>query len=163
MATVRATEPRDLKRRQRQRRSPRQRGAPRKKTVTIKMTRPVLLAGWVELGGRPAKDPWRPRTWGECAPFADACPYVACRHHLYLEINPDTGAITFNHPDREPHELEHSCSLAVAESGGQTLETVGDLLNITRERVRQIEVRVIVMKLKGTVQLRSLGVDGPLG
>jgi DNA-directed RNA polymerase sigma subunit (sigma70/sigma32) len=32
-----------------------------------------------------------------------------------------------------------SCALDVAERGGATLERVGELMNMTRERVRQIQ------------------------
>ncbi len=126
------------------------RGAPRRKTFAIRrFTRDMIAAEWVELGGRPesSDQPERPRTWGECT-HARPCPWVACRHHLYLDVNPATGAITFNHPNLEPHELKHSCSLDVADLGGQTLEQVGDHLNVTRERVRQLELRAILGKLK---------------
>lgn len=37
----------------------------------------------------------------------------------------------------------------VADLGGLTLEDVGNVLNITRERVRQIEVRAVVARLRG--------------
>ena len=34
-----------------------------------------------------------------------------------------------------------TCSLDVADRGGITLEEVGEILNLTRERIRQVEVR----------------------
>jgi len=68
------------------------------------------------------------------------CPYVACKYHLYLDVSPRTGAIKFNFPDLEPEQLTETCALDVADRGGHTCEQVGDLLNITRERIRQIEV-----------------------
>jgi DNA-directed RNA polymerase sigma subunit (sigma70/sigma32) len=55
-------------------------------------------------------------------------------------VNEATGAITINFPDREPWELEETCALDVAERGGETLERIGELINLTRERVRQLEV-----------------------
>ena len=48
--------------------------------------------------------------------------------------------ITFNFVDLEPWELEETCALDVVErEQGVTLETVGSIMNLTRERVRQVE------------------------
>jgi hypothetical protein len=46
----------------------------------------------------------------------------------------------------EPGELRETCALAVAEKhpDGITLEQVGETINVTRERTRQIETRAIV-------------------
>jgi DNA-directed RNA polymerase sigma subunit (sigma70/sigma32) len=41
------------------------------------------------------------------------------------------------------HELGHSCALDVADDGEHTLHEVGEMLNLTRERTRQIEERAI--------------------
>lgn len=82
----------------------------------------------------------RPQTRSECVDGPRPCLYVACKHHLYLDVNPETGSIKVNFPDKEPWELEETCALDVAERGGVTLEEVGDILNLTRERVRQVEV-----------------------
>jgi hypothetical protein len=46
--------------------------------------------------------------------------------------------------------MRETCSLDVAAAGAHTLEQVGDLLNITRERVSQIEEEAI-KKLNGTL------------
>jgi len=82
----------------------------------------------------------RPRTRGECG-TERPCPWVGCRHHLYLDVSPETGAIRIHFPDLEPWELEHTCSLDLAEEGGMTLEAVALTLNVTRERIRQLEDR----------------------
>jgi hypothetical protein len=64
---------------------------------------------------------------------------------LYLDVSDDSGAIKINHPDREVWELAETCALDVADRGdGVTLEEVGTLMNITRERVRQVEGRALV-------------------
>lgn len=86
----------------------------------------------------------RPRTRGDCAEGLRPCPFVGCKHHLFLDVNLSTGAIKLNFPDRAPDELGASCALDVAELGGTTLDEVGNLTNLTRERVRQIEARVLV-------------------
>jgi len=92
----------------------------------------------------------RPQTWGDCKSGSNSvrpCPWVSCKHHLYLDVNPETGSIKINFPDLDPWELKDTCALDVAERGGITLEEVGEIANLTRERVRQIEVR-------GLLQLR---------
>jgi hypothetical protein len=38
-------------------------------------------------------------------------------------------------------EETESCTLDIAERGGLTLEEVGDIMGLTRERIRQIEQR----------------------
>lgn len=85
----------------------------------------------------------RPRTRAECP--AGPCPWVSCVHHLYLDVSDDNGAIKINHPDREVWELAETCALDVADRGeGVTLEEVGEIMNLTRERVRQLQDRAIV-------------------
>lgn len=88
----------------------------------------------------------RPKTWGECC-ATGPCPFVSCRHHLYLDVSPETGSIKINYPDLEPEELEHPCALRIASTGAQTLEEVGKAMNLTRERSRQVEV-IALHKLK---------------
>lgn len=46
-----------------------------------------------------------------------------------------------NHPHLEPWELTETCSSDLADRGGMSLEEVGAVTNLTRERIRQVEVR----------------------
>ena len=125
---------------------------PRSKTIAMKrMTRAELHAG--ALMYPPVLDIDRPQTRAECKNEARPCPWVACKHHLYLDINPETGSIKINFPELEPWELEHTCALDVAERGALTLEEIGLITNLTRERIRQVEVRGL-MKLQGRRELR---------
>jgi DNA-directed RNA polymerase sigma subunit (sigma70/sigma32) len=62
-------------------------------------------------------------------------------------VNPETGSIKLNFPDKEIWELQYTCALDVAEKGGITLEEVGEIMNLTRERIRQVETRGL-MKLR---------------
>ncbi len=64
---------------------------------------------------------------------------AACSFHLYLDVNPRNGHIKYNFPDRELWDLDETCALDVADRGGITLEDVGLAMNLTRERVRQVE------------------------
>lgn len=86
----------------------------------------------------------RPRTRADCAGGIRPCPWVSCRHHLFLEVNPSSGALRLNHPGKEVSDLVDSCSLDVAERvaidpGLGSLTRVAGLLGISHERVRQIE------------------------
>ncbi len=125
---------------------------PRSKTIAMKrMTRADLHAG--ALLYPPVLDIDRPQTRADCKSEARPCPWVACKHHLYLDINPETGSIKINFPELEPWELPHTCALDVAENGALTLEEIGRITNLTRERIRQVEVRGL-MKLQGRRELR---------
>ncbi len=88
--------------------------------------------------GIPTDHP-RPTRRAECWEMERPCPFVGCRHHLYIEVG-ENGSIKLNFPDLEPHQIPQTCSLDVAEHEGVTLEGVGEITNLTRERVRQIEV-----------------------
>lgn len=86
----------------------------------------------------------RPATRAECLPGGRnaerPCPYVSCSYHLAIDVT-DAGSLTENFPDTELHELAETCALDVASREGETLEGVGRLTNLTRERVRQIELK----------------------
>jgi len=118
---------------------------PRSKTIAMKrLTREELRLG--ALLNPPIDEP-RPQTRGECENDIRPCPWVACKHHLYLDVNPETGSIKINFPDLEPWEMSETCALDVADRSGITLEEVGEIMNLTRERIRQVEVRGL-LKLK---------------
>lgn len=118
---------------------------PRSKTIAMKrLTREELRLG--ALLNPPIDEP-RPITRGECENDIRPCPWVACKHHLYLDVNPETGSIKINFPDLEPWEMSETCALDVADRSGITLEEVGEIMNLTRERIRQVEVRGL-LKLK---------------
>jgi hypothetical protein len=88
----------------------------------------------------PVPDYWRPRTREDCASVPRPCPYVGCLYNLYLDQN--GRDLKFNFPYLTPDQMPAawSCVLDVAERGGVTLEEIGDALNVTRERTRQIEL-----------------------
>ncbi len=91
----------------------------------------------------------RPHLRAECQSMPRPCPFVSCEHHLYLDVNPQSGAIKLNFPHLEVWEMAETCALDVADRGGITLEEVGAILNLTRERIRQVEVRGLT-KIRGT-------------
>ncbi len=86
-------------------------------------------------------DYMRPRDRDDCQNRQRPCMFVSCKHHLYLDVNMETGSIKFNFPEKEVWEMKETCALDVADRGGITLEEVGEILNLTRERIRQVEVK----------------------
>ncbi len=97
----------------------------------------------------------RPQKRSECVGGIRPCPYVGCRHHLYLEVTEPRkgqgggpgGDIRLNFPGLDPDELDESCSLdVVADRVEVTSDEAGDLLGITRQMAERIE-HVAVNKL----------------
>ena len=90
-----------------------------------------------ELEIRRELDETRPKTRADCINTPRPCHFLSCRHHLALEVTPG-GSIRALEPE-QLEALAETCALDVAERGGITLEEVGSLMGVTRERVRQIE------------------------
>lgn len=123
-----------------------QRRSRRKRQVRARsIYTPRLAKGALELGRKlfPDDGQPRPRSRAECKTEPRPCPFVSCRYHLYLDVSPRTGSIKLNFPDLEVWELGESCALDVAERGGVTVEHLGAMLNVTRERIRQLEIRAL--------------------
>src|SRR5208337_2271584 len=47
----------------------------------------------------------RPATRADCSAVPRPCPFVSCRHNLYLDVSKDTGSILLNFPSAEPEEM----------------------------------------------------------
>ncbi len=145
-----------------QRRSRRKRDV-RARTISVKrMTKRELEIGRLLF---PETDYWKPRTRAECAEGPRPCPFVSCKHHLFIDVSPRTGAIKLNFPDLEVWDLGESCALDVADKHGTTLEDVGAIMNLTRERIRQVEVKALAKleALRDMYALRDFVEEGPVG
>jgi hypothetical protein len=145
-----------------QRRSRRKREI-RARTISVKrMTKRELEIGRMLY---PETDYYKPRTRAECVDGPRPCPYVSCQHHLYLDVSARTGAIKLNFPDLEVWEMNETCALDVADRGGTTLEDVGAIMNLTRERIRQVEVKALAKleALRDMMALRDYIDEGPVG
>lgn len=86
----------------------------------------------------PETNYYKPRIRAECVDGPRPCPYVSCQHHLYLDVT-EAGSLKINFPDIEVDDMKETCALDVADRGGMTLEDVGEVMNLTRERTRQLE------------------------
>jgi len=72
-------------------------------------------------------------TRAEC-PTVRPCPRITCKWHLAID-----GSLT------------ESCAIDVADRGPHLLREIGEILGITRERVRQIESNAIA-KLRQRIE-----------
>lgn len=144
----------------RSRSSPRRRGIPAKKTLAVRrITQVELAAGRAELQAIGADGPyWRPKTRGDCARVPRPCPYVACSKNLFLDVS-ETGSIILNFPHLEPGQMppDRSCALDLAERGTMTLEEIAVVTNLTRERIRQVEMRALLKRARPAAASLGLG------
>lgn len=133
---------------------------PRSRTLSVKrLSKRDLYAGAAEYPASINEETPRPTTRGDCLPGgcneARPCPYVLCRHNLYLDVNERTGSIKFNFPDLEVWEMAESCALDIADRGGVTLEEVGEMMNWSRERSRQVELHAFAV-MRGEAEALEL-------
>jgi len=125
------------KARPRRRRRRKRRERARARTISIRrLSKTELNRGRLLY---PETSYWKPQTREACADMERPCPYVSCKYHLFIDVHPVRGAIKLNFPDLEVWEMTETCALDVADRGGITLEEVGEIMNLTRERVRQVE------------------------
>ena len=87
------------------------------------------------------------------------CPWVSCRHHLALGVDEHNGNIKLIFPSIDISEMRTSCVLDVADDGGTTLDGVGQLMNLTRERIRQIELTASQVLAASRLVRRIAGVE----
>ncbi len=127
---------------------------PRARTVSIKRMRTSQLRADE---ADTLQHTERPRTWGECQERAlgtasRPCGYLRCKHNLLVDVDGRTGSYKVTWPhltagaygDEYGAYPQHTCALRVAEQGGMTLEEIGSVMNLTRERVRQIETKALL-------------------
>lgn len=140
----------------------RRQGIPPKKTLAVRrITQVELAAGRAELQALGADEPYdRPKTRGDCARVPRPCPYVACKQNLFLDVS-DTGSIILNFPHLEPGQMnpDQSCALDLADRGAMTLEDIAVVTNLTRERIRQVEMKALTKRARPAAIAAGLGPD----
>lgn len=107
-----------------------------------------------------------PKTRAECVNGIRPCPFVRCRHHLYLDVRKTrdgkSDTLRINFPHLDPTEMAETCSLDLADANpdGLTLEEMGQVLNITRERARQLEHAALRKLRLASYKLRNKELRG---
>lgn len=89
--------------------------------------------------------PQRPRTRGDCEGGERPCPWVSCAHHAIHGVIEGFGGASLSDDElvARIEAMPQSCVLDVADEGDATLDDVGDLWGVTRERIRQIESKAL--------------------
>jgi hypothetical protein len=86
-------------------------------------------------------------TRADCCDGPRPCPFISCRHHLFEELAPRILKVKRDKLGDQTDErllrvlmgMEYSCSLDWAEKGPNTLDQIGQMFGVTRERIRQIQ------------------------
>lgn len=125
---------------------------------TKRLSHRALARGAREYPERPGVDYSRPQSFAECESVGlgdwQPCPFVSCKHHLAIDVDPETGSIKHNFPGLDIDEMPETCSLHVAARGGAILEEVATVMNFTRERTRQLESRALA-KIRAAMSSRE--------
>lgn len=127
------------------------RSQPRAVTFDLRHAWPAELQGRVHNRRRPTER-------GECRGGRRPCPWVSCKHHLYLDVNPETGSIKLNFPDLEVAEMKTTCALDVADRGATKHDVIAQLMNVSRARVGKVEELALA---RANRKARATGIDGP--
>jgi len=94
----------------------------------------------------------RPRTRSECADGLERpCPWVSCRYHLLLDVAEDGRLYVTQDLDEGDEDdiakvlfrMPETCALDVAERGANNFVSIGRLLNVSKQRVEQVQVRAL--------------------
>jgi hypothetical protein len=144
--------------------------------VTISARKPLNVHEWAAKPETAATldeyAPDRPHVLGDCYDFKDAdghivsngvnamrpCPWATCEFHMAVEINRAGGLRVmkgWDETDEKGRALRPTCLIDLALEGGMSLEEVGRVFGIVRERVRQIESSALRKLRKGGVDLRQ--------
>ena len=82
-----------------------------------------------------------PETRGDCLLGMRPCPWIRCRYHMIWVVNCKPHLwhrLSDDDIVAQILELPETCVLDVADRGGETLQNIGAILGISRERVRQM-------------------------
>lgn len=93
--------------------------------------------------------PERPKTWGDCANVPRPCPWVGCRHNLYLDVD-GSGRIRYPFKHLEPHEVPDNtlCSLDYA-TDGLNVNDVAAITGFHRNHIVPTEIKALRKLKKG--------------
>lgn len=112
----------------------------------------------------------QPTCRSQCVDGPRPCPWYSCRYHLGLDVVQTNASSARVVVHIDPDEIDTyegpTCALDVAEDEA-TLEEVGSLFGLTRERTRQIEegaldwLRGHPLALRWEPERREVGCDDP--
>jgi hypothetical protein len=105
------------------------------------------------------------RVLGHCEDVPRPCPFVSCRHNLYLDVDPRTGAVTMNFPLLEPGDMpaNGSCAMDVVAHRGMSEAAIAELMNEGREQVETIVRKNAQVLREGLQEYREHSTAGEEG
>lgn len=99
--------------------------------------------------------PLRPPTRGDCRYVPRPCPFVSCTKHLKYDeriLADGRGSILKdNFPEFDIADMEETCSSDVADDGPQEATRIARLMNLTPQRVLQIQ-QVALLKMRRALE-----------
>jgi len=84
-----------------------------------------------------------PKTRADCPATDQPCDNILCRYHLWVDDFHRQDGTPDSRKSRAWGDPSRTCALRFADRGPLTLEFVGRITGITRERIRQLEARAI--------------------
>jgi len=88
----------------------------------------------------------RPQTRADCECGERPCPWVGCAYNLFLRVDERNGIIKYTHPKiKDPLNVppNRSCVLDIADESALSVETIGEILNMSRISIAQIETAAV--------------------
>jgi hypothetical protein len=107
------------------------------------------------------KIPPIPKNRGECVNGERPCLHLLCKHNLFADVDPDTGALTVNNVYVDPTQMRYSCSLDVADEGEHLLEPLALIMGMTEMGVGKI-IKDALAKAGILVNKDLIGNEGPI-
>lgn len=92
----------------------------------------------------------KPITRKDCENIPRPCPFVTCRYNLFAD-DMESGKFKKNFKNKEPDELIVSCALDVADEGEHDLHEISLIVNLSKERIRQITEQALT-KIKKEIK-----------
>ena len=67
------------------------------------------------------------------------CLFSLCRYHLALDVNEESGALKYNHPDMEVEDMPHTCALDVVDRARPlSLGELAEAMGLSYDRAFQV-------------------------
>jgi len=97
-----------------------------------------------------------PKRRRDCPPLPELCPFIECRYHLWTD-RVHRGRVMILAASSAYGDPAHFCALHEADQGPKTLEQVGVVYGVSRERIRQLEAEsMAVLRAVNPSLLREL-------
>lgn len=77
--------------------------------------------------------PIAPQARADCRGGPRPCPFVSCKFHLFLLVDPKKSTVSHRVEAADIWEMPFTCALDIAEMGGGEFRRVSRVLNLSEE------------------------------